>query len=105
MNATIKNGWPYDKTFNAIGAAVTWQPDRHLSISVEKFAESFGPRITGTRYEALLASLAELQKAAQKVVDDMDVQFGTKEPPFKYQAPFEAIGELRQILSRLYGAR
>ena len=44
MNLTTKHNWPYDRTFKALAAAVKWQPEKHLNVSVERFAEAFGPR-------------------------------------------------------------
>ena len=57
------------------------------------------------RYERLLVSFTELQKAAQKVVDETDRIHDGEAWPVKYRAPYGAIAELRGLLGRQYGLR
>jgi hypothetical protein len=57
------------------------------------------------RYAALLKAFAELQSAAQKVVDETDRIHDNDPWPTKYRAPYGAIVELRQLLSKQYGLR
>lgn len=57
------------------------------------------------RYELLLRDYGELQAAAQKVVDETDRIHDSKPWPIKYQAPYGAITDLRQLLLKHYGLR
>lgn len=63
-----QHDWPYDRTFNAIGDAVTALPSGGISISVRKFAESFGPYKCAKHFalvEALKPTKAEADLRAR----------------------------------------
>lgn len=57
------------------------------------------------RYAKLMSAFAELQAAAQKVVDETDRIHDSEPWPVKYRAPYGAIVELRQLLAKQYGLR
>jgi len=57
------------------------------------------------RYELLLSAFAELQAAAQKVVDETDGIYDNDPYPIKYRAAYGAITELRTLLGKQYGLR
>lgn len=57
------------------------------------------------RYARLMSAFAELQAAAQKVVDETDRIHDSEPWPTKYRAPYGAIVELRQLLAKQYGLR
>lgn len=57
------------------------------------------------RYARLMSAFAELQSAAQKVVDETDRIHDSEPWPVKYRAPYGAIVELRQLLAKQYGLR
>lgn len=57
------------------------------------------------RYAQLMAAFAELQAAAQRVVDETDRIHDSEPWPVKYRAPYGAIVELRQLLAKQYGLR
>lgn len=57
------------------------------------------------RYARLMSAFAELQAAAQKVVDETDRIHASEPWPVKYRAPYGAIVELRQLLAKQYGLR
>jgi hypothetical protein len=57
------------------------------------------------RYAKLMSAFAELQAAAQKVVDETDRIHNSEPWPVKYRAPYGAIVELRQLLAKQYGLR
>lgn len=57
------------------------------------------------RYTRLMSAFAELQAAAQKVVDETDRIHDSEPWPVKYRAPYGAIVELRQLLAKQYGLR
>lgn len=52
-----------------------------------------------------MANLMELEKAAQKVIDETDRLLNDEPWPVKYRAPYGAILELRQLLAKRYGLR
>jgi hypothetical protein len=52
-----------------------------------------------------MAAFAELQAAAQRVVDETDRIHDSEPWPVKYRAPYGAIVELRQLLAKQYGLR
>lgn|SRR3990167_2982296 len=57
------------------------------------------------RYTLLLTAFAELQSAAQKVVDETDRIHNSDPWPIKYRAPYGAIVALRQLLAKQYRLR
>ncbi len=57
------------------------------------------------RYRALLVEFLELQKAAQKVIDDTNKNLDTKEAPVRYGAPYGALAELANLLAKQYGCK
>ena len=57
------------------------------------------------RYARLISAFAELQAAAQKVVDETDRIHDSEPWPTKYRAPHGAIVELRQLLAKQYRLR
>lgn len=57
------------------------------------------------RYKRLLGSFAELQAAAQFVVDETDRIHDNDPWPIKYRAPYDAITKLRMLLASQYGVR
>lgn len=62
-------------------------------------------KATQVRYDTSMRHLTELMDAAQKVIDVMDKRLDTEPWPVKYRAPFGELTELRNLLTRLRGAR
>jgi hypothetical protein len=82
-----------DRRKTGEGAMKGWETRRRNELLFDK------------RYKRLLTAFAELQAAAQKVVDETDRTYDSDPWPIKYRAPYGAITALRRLLLKNYGIK